>query len=107
MKADELSREDKEKIVHYFMKCYRQAKTNIEYMEECELVSEKIEEYRSEKKTCLLIQQALMEMDGELKDILLMEFLDKRPAKEILEKYSRSSYYRLRNLAVDDFLRCL
>ena len=107
MKIDQMTKEEKEKVVHYLMRCYRQAKMNIEYLEECNLVKEKMEDYRTEKKTCLLIQQTLMEMDRELRKIIEGEFLEKRAVKEMMEKHSRSNYYRLRNLAVDDFLRCL
>lgn len=107
MKIDHLSKEEKDKIIHYLMRCFRQAQMNICYLEECDLVMERIEDYRSDKKTCLLVQRILVEMDKDLRDILEWEFLEKRGNKEMMEKHSRSNYYRLRNQAVDDFLRCL
>ena len=76
-------------------------------MKECDLIYERIEEYRSEKKTCYLIERALEEMPEELREIIEYEFLEKKKMKEVYEKHSRSNYYRLRNEAVDDFLRCL
>ncbi|MBE6108567.1 MAG: hypothetical protein E7192_08045 [Erysipelotrichaceae bacterium] len=106
MKIDHLSKSEKEIIVHYLMRCYRASKGNVSYLEECDLIMEKKEEYRNEKKTCLLIERALDEMDVELRDIVEDEFLNRKKV-QLLEKHSRSNYYRLRNQAVDDFLRCL
>lgn len=106
MKIEHLSKDEKEIIVHYLMRCYRSSKGNVTYLEECDLIMEKKDEYRSEKKTCLLIEQALCEMESGLRKIIEDEFMEKKKM-ELGQEYSRSNYYRLRNLAVDDFLRCL
>ncbi len=107
MDVEHLSKSEKEILVHYLMRCYRGAKRNTAYLEDCGLIQEKIEEYRSDRKTCLLIDQALEEMDHELREVIQDEFLERKKMQLILEKHSRSNYYRLRNQAVDDFLRCL
>ncbi len=106
MKIDHLSKAEKEIIVHYLMHCYRSSKGNVAYIEECDLIMEKKEEYRSEKKTCFLIERALSEMEESLRKVIEDEFMEKKKV-ELLQKHSRSNYYRLRNQAVDDFLRCL
>ena len=107
MKIEHLKYDEKETIVRYVMKCYRASKQNVEYLEECDLVQEKIDEYRTEKKTCLLVERALNEMDVSLRDFFLNELLEKKKVDLVNAKCSRSSYYRIRTLAVDDFLRCL
>lgn len=107
MDVEHLSKSEKEILIHYLMRCYRSAKRDTAYLEDCDLIKEKIEEYRSDRKTCLLIDRALEEMDYELREVIKEEFLEKKKLQMILEKHSRSNYYRLRNQAVDDFLRCL
>ena len=107
MKIEHLNKEEKETIVRYIMKCYRASKQNIEYLEQCDLISEKIEEYRTEKKTCLLIERALNEMEVPLKEFFVSELMEKKRVDLANAKCSRSNYYRLRAQAVDDFLRCL
>jgi hypothetical protein len=107
MKIDHLKNEEKEIIVRYVMKCYRSSKQNAEYLEQCDLVNEKMDEYRSEKKTCLLVERALNEMDVQLRNFLLSELKEKKKVDLNNVNCSRSSYYRTRVLAVDDFLRCL
>lgn len=107
MKIDHLKKEEKEIIVRYVMKCYRSSKQNVEYLEQCDLIREKMEEYRIERKTCLLVERALNEMDVQLRDFLLSELKEKKKVDLNNVNCSRSSYYRTRVLAVDDFLRCL
>ena len=107
MKIDHLKYEEKETIVRYVMKCYRASKQNVEYLQECDLVQEKMEEYRTEKKTCLLVERALNEMDVSLREFFMNELIEKKKVDFTNTNCSRSSYYRLRTLAVDDFLRCL
>ena len=107
MKIDHLSKEEKETMARYLLKCYRTSCDNVQYLEECNLINERMEEYRAERKTCLLIEQALDEMEVSLKEFLLNEFGRKKKVDLSDSNYSRSNYYRLRGLAVDDFLRCL
>ncbi len=107
MKIDHLKNEEKETIVRYVMKCYRSSKQNVEYLEQCNLVNEKMDEYRIEKKTCLLVERALNEMDVQLREFFLAELKEKKKLDLSNINCSRSSYYRTRALAVDDFLRCL
>lgn len=107
MKIDHLSKEEKETIVRYLLKCYRTSCENVQYLEECSLVNERMEEYRAERKTCLLIERALDDMEVALREFLLAELSQKKKIDLSDSTYSRSQYYRLRALAVDDFLRCL
>ena len=107
MKIDHLKNEEKETIVRYVMKCYRSSKQNVEYLEQCNLVNEKMDEYRIEKKTCLLVERALNEMDVQLREFFLAELKEKKKVDLSNINCSRSSYNRTRALSVDYFLRCL
>lgn len=107
MEIDEMNKQDKETIIQYLMRCYRDSRSMIKFMEDCCIVTENIEQYRYEKKTCFLVDNVLREMQPTLRELLQWEF--ERPMEEnpVAEKYSRSTYYRLRTQAIDDFLRCL
>lgn len=99
--------EEKNKLIVYLMRLYRKAKTNISYIEDCDLIQERIEEYRVERKTKLIIEDALDELDEQLRMVIINEYVLKKDKKWYLEYYGRSSYYRLKSKAIDEFLRCI
>lgn len=107
MKTDNLSTAEKDIIARYLLKCYRVSRENVEYLKECDLIRENMESYRTDKKTILLIERALNEMEESSREFLIREFYEKRKTGMMESEYSKSSYYRKRARAVDNFLRCL
>jgi len=53
------------------------------------------------------IMDTLYLMDLESQRILINEFIDKRQHDWWKQYYSRSTFYRLKSIATENFLRCL
>lgn len=104
---ENLTMEQKEQIVRYLMKCYRKADNRIRRYEELNCVAENIEDYRSDKTTCMLVDDAVRELNSSQQLIIRNEYMHPLDCKWYTEYFSRSTYQRLKIQAVDKFLRCL
>lgn len=104
---EKLTLQQKEQIIQYLMKCYRKSSNRIRRFEVLDSVKENYEVYRYDKTTCMLVDDAIKELKEDEKRIITNDFLYPLDKKWYLEFYSRSSYLRLRNQAIDKFLRCL
>ena len=59
---------------------------------------------KEENKSALPFDYIISKMDEESKRILYYDYVVIQPKDWYLEYYSRSTYYRLKNIALDQFL---
>lgn len=104
---EKLTAKQKEQIVEYLMRCYRKSSNRIRRYETLNSVQENKAVYQYDQTTCMLVEDALNELNPQMKRIIVNDFMHPLEGKWYLEYYSRSSYLRLRAQAVDEFLRCL
>ncbi len=104
---ENLTMQQKEQIMNYLMKCYRKSSYRAKQYEQFDMIAENQATYRYDKTTCLLVEVALQEMDTDEKRIITHDFMYPENNQWYLEYYTRSTYYRLKNRAIDKFLRCL
>lgn len=88
----------------------------MEYKEKCQIIQYLINlSYRNrqwviQEGESLLYQQIQMTLDRlsvEQRQIIINDFIIKQDKNWYLEFYSRSTYYRLKNDAMNSFLNCL
>jgi hypothetical protein len=101
MLLEELTSTQRDKIIRYLIQIKQR---------QVAMVSELRGEY-GVNGTLNDLQHHLMNtlylMDSESQRILINEFIDKRQADWWKQYYSRSTYYRLKSIATENFLRCL
>lgn len=104
---EKLTFEQKEQIVRYLMKCYRKSSNRAQRYEILECVRENYEIYRNDRTTCMLVDEAVQELSKDEQLIIRNDYMHPIEEKWYLEYWSRSTYQRLKGIAVDKFLRCL
>ncbi len=86
-----MSMEEKEFLVRYYLRKRQKKESLIKKDEEA-------------KRFVELIDIVLSQMPREEREILINEFISNREGLWWDEFYSKSTYYRIKNLALNDFL---
>ena len=98
------SHSDQTILIHFHASLYRSAMSRFRYGIE---VCTHQELHTCDKDYLFLIQEALKRLSQEEQQCLRNDFLSPLSKNWWMEFYSRSTYYRLRYLAIARFLDCL
>ncbi len=98
---------DKEKIILYMMKNYRRAKRQIEVEEMKGIIAEQSSGYKEKKILIHLVESSLKECSLDTQRILENEYFKRTVKMWYLEYYSKSTFYRLKHRAIEEFIDCL
>ena len=72
---EKLTFEQKEQIVRYLMKCYRKSSNRIQRYEVLNSVHENFEIYRYDKTTCMLVDEAMGELNKDERVLITNEYM--------------------------------
>ncbi len=99
-----LKLKDKEKIVLYMIKSYKRAKRNINLQELRGGVQESAGVYKEDLMVIYLVDSTLQECNEDSKRILHHEYFVNSASNWYLEFYSKSTFYRLKHRAIEEFI---
>ncbi|SJZ83947.1 MG284/MPN403 family protein [Anaerorhabdus furcosa] len=101
-----LSDKDKKSFIMILAKAYMRSKRRIQ-MYKFLSVEENKSYYSSELSTVYLVNSTILLCSPTSQFILKNEFFSYPNPNWYIEYYSRSSYYRLKKQAIDEFIDCL
>ncbi|MEG0177443.1 MG284/MPN403 family protein [Anaerorhabdus sp.] len=101
-----LSYKDKSVLVTYLAKSYINSVRRVEIMQ-FKGISEKDTQYLGEISSINLINAVIEQCSSTSQIILRNEYFGKRETKWFLEYFSKSNFYRLRKVAIEEFIDCL
>jgi hypothetical protein len=90
-------------LISFHANLYRSLQSRLRYSDE--ICLKKLSQ--NDQVYLFLIQEALKRLNQEEQRLLVNDFLSPLSKNWWMEYYSKSTYYRLRYLAVDRFLHCL
>ena len=99
-----VSHTDQTSLVHFHASLYQSVIRRQRYHQE---IKANIDLNSHDKDYLFLIQESLRRLTHEEQRLLYNDFLSPLSKNWWMEFYSKSTYYRLRHLAVDRFLNCL
>lgn len=91
-------------LIHFHASLYQNALSRLRYTQE---VRESLSLLPHDKDYLFLIEACLKRLTQEEQRLLHNDFLSPLSKNWWMEYYSKSTYYRMRHLAVDRFLHCL
>jgi len=97
------SHNDQTILISFHASLYRSLQSRLRYTSEISLKHLT----QDDQVYLFLIQEALKRLSQEEQRLLCNDFLSPLSKNWWMEYYSKSTYYRLRYLAVDRFLHCL
>ncbi|NTW96873.1 MAG: hypothetical protein HGB31_09680 [Erysipelotrichaceae bacterium] len=97
------SHNDQTILISFHANIYRSIQSRLRYTNEISLKDLTL----NDQAYLFLIQEALKRLSQEEQRLLSNDFLSPLSKNWWMEYYSKSTYYRLRYLAVDRFLHCL
>ncbi|MFV0479536.1 MAG: MG284/MPN403 family protein [Anaerorhabdus sp.] len=98
-----LKLKDKEKVICYMFDSYRKSKRKMEARMNWK-IEEKSEEYGDAYSFTTLIENAMETCSEDTQRIFNGEYVEKLHGNWYLEYYSRSTFYRLKHQAIDEFI---
>lgn len=101
-----LTLHDKENIIRYLVRCYRRSRQR-QKIDVYPTVQETRSVYECDQLTVNLFESALEAIPDSLREIIVREFLDENTEGWYYNYYSKSTFYRLRQKAISEFLDCL
>ena len=103
----ELSESAKRKVVERFGVMYRRALKRMDILENTGCICEDAAGYRSEADLVFLVNRALEDCSQDTQCIIKNEYLKVSDPYWYEQYYTRSTYYRLKREAVDEFVESL
>ena len=98
----ELSSQQKESLIRYITSCYRKS---------CQRQRMKLHGKEgsdpADTLTVSLYESALEALPGKYREIIVREFLDEEGEGWYYHYYSKSTFYRLRQRAISEFMDCM
>ncbi len=102
----ELNLKEKERVIRNMIKSYKRAQRYLE-IKNFEGVGEESSNYVSNQILSHLVESALKECSKDTQLIIENEYMKKSFRNWYFEYYSRSTYYRIKHKALDEFIDCL
>lgn len=104
-----LKNREQEGIIRYLTQCYRKSSQRLKLhrhlMKERKL--EASEEQQCGELTVALYESALEALPEMYREIIVREFLDESADGWFYNYYTKSTFYRLRQRAIHEFIDCL
>ena len=102
-----LSDKDKEKVVKYIGDIYRKSKKRIDVFEFQNAVNENRAIYESDRSLVQLVDRTLEDCSKDTRIIIRYSYLENTDPHWYLNYYARTTYYRYRKEAINEFINCL
>ena len=97
----------KRKVAEYIGSVYRRSRKRMDVMIHSGGVEESAEQYHTDANMVYLVDRALQDCSKDTRFIIRRELLQIPEPFWYEEYYSRTTYYRLRKQAIDEFLNSL
>ncbi len=98
---------DYEYIARYISRRYREAKVRLDVSAAPAMVTEPNGMYADDAKYVYYVERCLLECSRSTQLIIRREYLSKPEKDWYISYFSRSTYYRLRAKAAEEFVHCL
>lgn len=102
-----LTDNEKEQILQYLVKCLKKAQNKKRCYDSGFFVQERPETYNNLEATLFLMEITLSSLSDDSRRIIEQDYIVKREKEWWLDFYSKTTYYRLKRKAIDEFIRCL
>lgn len=102
-----LTAEGKEKIVRYIGEVYQRSRRRMDVYEFQNCVHENQQVYDCDQGMVHLIDRTLADCSPETRCIIRREYLEAHRKSWYTEYFSKTAYYRLKKIAVVEFIDCL
>lgn len=86
---------------------YRRSKKHIDFYKMANCVKENNRAYQDDLLFIMEVDRSLQNCSKDTQTIIRCGYLDIGDTKWYLEYYTKSAYYRLRKVAIEEFLNCL
>lgn len=93
--------------IRYIGSIYKRSRKRMDIYEFQNCVKENQEAYSCDQGLVHLIDRTLQDCSAETKCIIRKEYLETNPTDWYTEYFAKSSYYRLKKLALEEFMHCL
>lgn len=97
----------KEKIVRYIGDIYQRSRKRMDIYTFQNCIRENQKTYNCDQGLVHLIDRTLADCTADTRCIIRRHYLEKNDPDWFLNYFARSTFYRLRKLAVQEFIRCL
>lgn len=101
------SYEEEERMMEYLGRVYRRSRRRMDISRSIGEEAERSRAYISDRDYVYLIDRTMMDCSPDTRHVIMNDFLKKTNSKWYLGFFSRSYYYRIRRIAVREFLHCL
>lgn len=101
----QLTQGEKEQIIRYYTQCYRRSRQR-RLLSSCSVQSEGCSQ-DGDLITVRLYEGALEALPSRYREIIVREFLDESADGWFYNYYPKSTFYRLRQRAISEFMDCL
>lgn len=104
---NQMTESTKRKLAEYIGNAYMRSRKRMDVMLNTGGVEENPRQYHTDADLVYLVDRALQDCSKDTRKIIRNEYLQKADAYWYEEFYSRSTYYRLKRYAVNEFLKSL
>lgn len=102
----ELTFKEKEELLEYHFSQYHSVQRRLKFsMQWCEVGESQVNPM--ELAYVFTIEEAMGTLDAESYRIMYNDFIDRLAKNWWMEFYGKTTYYRLKQLSMDKFIRCL